>query len=160
MNFVQGESGRGLSIAREHICFPCSDPIVDESHHILQNKIEKHTNMVSGYSFGLFPIILQVPIDIRPYHPVLKKNSISSQLRFVTTVYLDIIVAIIASTSKSFNFLKGLGISSNSTIGFSVPSILTTKAPLRGFSELILTAYPASLRAFSIFEARVLNAPL
>lgn len=61
--------------------------------------------------------------------------------------------------SRSRSFLNGRGKSSNSTIGDSSPSIVTTKAPFRGLFSLIMTLKPASLSIFSIFEARVLNTP-
>lgn len=65
----------------------------------------------------------------------------------------------ISSISNAFNAEKGRFIPSNSRIGSSLPSNLTTKFPLPGFSLLITTstAAPCWARYFCIFPARVLN---
>ena len=65
----------------------------------------------------------------------------------------------ISSISNAFNAAKGRFIPNNSRMGSSLPSNLTTKFPLPGFSLLITTstAAPCCARYFCIFPARVLN---
>lgn len=65
----------------------------------------------------------------------------------------------ISSISNAFNAAKGRFIPSNSRMGSSLPSNLTTKFPLPGFSLLITTstAAPCCARYFCILPARVLN---
>ena len=65
----------------------------------------------------------------------------------------------ISSISNAFNAAKGRFIPNNSKMGSSLPSNLTTKFPLPGFSLLITTstAAPCCARYFCILPARVLN---
>ena len=65
----------------------------------------------------------------------------------------------ISSISNAFKVEKGRFMPNNSRIGSSLPSNLTTKFPLPGFSLLITTSTPAPCcaRYFCIFPARVLN---
>ena len=63
-----------------------------------------------------------------------------------------------ASISRAFNLGNGLFKSNNCNTFLLVLVIVTTNAPLRGFSALIDTFRPLPLHAVSIFIARDLNA--